>query len=91
MVNQSFSPVSAQRWQDIKAMLVEKAGITIGSDEGSTAELQGQNTHGVSFSWCWDGAALALTIIKTSFADHMVGEDEAKVMSQFAAWIAGVQ
>lgn len=83
MLSQSFSPVSPQKWEDIKAAFA-KQGIVIDQDAGSG------NHEGVKFSWAYGGNALAVDIISTSLLDDMAGDNAQAVMDKFSAWIASV-
>jgi hypothetical protein len=85
MVVQSFSPVSEQRWEDIKATFAEQAGLTIAADAG-TGEA-----HGVKFSWAYGGGALGVTVDSVAWPLKIAGVSEQSVMDKFAGWIAAVE
>lgn len=87
MISQTFTNVGKQRWADIKAALREKAGIDITTDASS----EPQSHMGVKYEWSWSGEALTFIVDSTSFLDRQLGHTEQSVMSDFAAWIAGVQ
>ncbi len=81
MTNQIFQNVNAQRWNDIKAAIQSKAGVTINADAGTA------KAHGIEFSWAYGGESLAVTVISVSLMDFMT---EQEVMDKFAAWIGSV-
>jgi hypothetical protein len=85
MVNQSYTPVSAERWADIKNEFAQQAGVTITTDTGAAV------SHGVHFSWAYGGDALAITVDSVPWALKMVGLSEQAVLDKFSTWINGVQ
>ena len=88
MQNQTFSPVSAQRWQDIKQVVHSDYGLTVASDEGST------ESHGIQFSWLWASNTLTATVAVPHFgwALKMAGfHCEEDVMNAFTGKIDGVK
>jgi hypothetical protein len=85
MISQTFSPVSAQRWQDIKAAIQQKTGVLITADAGSSSY------EGVKFSWEFSGESVEVTILSVTFGDDIIGQTETTVMKEFAGWVDGVQ
>ena len=85
MVNQVFQSVDQRRWEDIKATIFKQTGVAITEDKGDS------NYKGVNFSWAWGGSDLAVGIVSVSWEDKLAGENEQKVMAQFAQWINGVE
>ena len=84
MISQTFTPVSPQRWKDIKVALAGY-GFVIDLDVGTGSK------DGVNFSWLYLGEKLTITVLYTSFVDDMVGEDEQAVMDQITAKIGTIQ
>ena len=53
---QSFEPFLPDRWERLKAALLEKFGIAIGEDKGIA------EGHGIKLSYEYDAAAKVLTL-----------------------------
>ena len=82
MQSQTFSPVSTQRWFDIRAAFQQQAGVTLPGDSGSTS------SHGITFSWAYANESLTVNVINIPW---YLPVSESDVMSKFSVWIAGVQ
>jgi len=87
MISQTFSPVSPQRWQDIKAAIQTKLGIEITTDKSS----EPMEYRGVKLEWDLVGSDLSVTIDSVSFGDKILGQTEQVVMGELTSAIAGVQ
>lgn len=83
MTSQTFSPVSAERWQDIKVALAQQS-VNISTDSGNIS------SHGVNVSWDYSGDTLTVIIESVSMLDKMAGYSEQTIMEKFAGWINGV-
>jgi hypothetical protein len=84
MITQTFTPVSEQKWADIKTAFAQ-GGVTIAEDSG---EL---DHEGVKASWVYADDTLVIDVLSVSKLDEWAGYNEQAVMDRFKAWIAGVQ
>lgn len=89
MVTKQFQPVSRDRWNDIKTVLHNEAGIKVDTDQGSG------ETHGIKFSWLYAAAGVLTTTIEVPnfgwLLKHAGLHCEQDVMDHFSKWIDGVQ
>jgi hypothetical protein len=77
----TFTNVSPEKWNEVKAKVQSEAGVTITSDVGE-AEAQG-----VTFAWNYDGSStLVITVENTSWYDP----SEASIDQQIEAWMASL-
>ncbi len=84
MTSKTFSPISPQRWQDIKQAINSNAGTSINTDEGE------ESVKGIDFSWKYAENSLYVQINSVSWVDGLAGYDEETVLQKFAVWVEGV-
>jgi len=82
MITHTFSNVTPERWQDIKAVFFKETGIQITEDKGSAVD-----SHGIHFAWAYGGDALAVTVISVPW---YLPVKENGVMARFTTWISSV-
>jgi hypothetical protein len=85
MIIKTFTGITADQWNEIKAALKERGGFAVGSDRGNAT------VKGVHFSWDFQLPLLNITILSVSMADKFLGHDENSVMSDFAKWISEIK